>query len=366
MSSEGGHAEASDVIESTREYYSTVLSTSADLKTSACTTAGKPPAHILQLLRGIPAEVLAKYYGCGNPVPLGINGATILDLGCGSGRDCYLAAAMVGDTGSVIGLDMTDEQLEVARTHAEKYCTETLGYPKPNMRFVKGYIEGIAAAGVAPASVDLVISNCVVNLSPDKPAVIQGAYDCLREGGELYFSDVYADRRVPESIRKHKVLWGECISGALYIEDFKRICRQVGFTDVRQLSISKIEITDPALHAVCGHINFYSITFRCFKLASLETLCEDYGQCATYLGTIPELPWKYSLDDHHVFETGRRMLVCGNSAAMVGQSWLRDHFRVDGDTSTHFGLFPGCGDPLPTAGADSSECGPGGCGPGGC
>ena len=81
-----------------------------------------------------------------------------------------------------------------------------------------------------------VISNCVINLSPDKDAVLQGTYNALREGGELYFSDVYSDRRIPEAVRQHKVLWGECLSGALYIEDFKRICHKVGFSDPRQLS----------------------------------------------------------------------------------------------------------------------------------
>ena len=87
-----------------------------------------------------------------------------------------------------------------------------------------------------------------------------------------------ADRRLPDSVRQHEVLWGECIAGALYIEDFKRICADVGFADVRVLESSPIAVTDPELREICGAANFYSITYRCFKLPQLETLCEDYGQ----------------------------------------------------------------------------------------
>jgi len=364
MADPGATTAAGDglTIDSVKDYYGKVLSSTLDLKTSACTTAGKPAPYILEALKNVPEDVVAKYYGCGNPLPPGLNGKDVLDLGSGSGRDCYLASALVGSEGSVVGVDMTEEQLDTARAHNESYTTGTLGYAETNMSFVKGYIEDLAGAGIKPASFDVAISNCVVNLSPDKPAVIKGVYDALREGGELYFSDVYADRRVPESVRQHKVLWGECISGALYVEDFKRICHAVGFTDPRLLSASEIEIHDPTLKAVTGNIRFFSITYRCFKIASLETLCEDYGQVAYYKGTIPESPFKFVLDDHHVFERDRPLLVCGNSAAMVGESWLKEHFRIEGDHSTHFGLFPGCGGIQVTASAGGSgDCADGAC-----
>jgi arsenite methyltransferase len=89
-------------------------------------------------IKNIPAEVREKFYGCGAPIPLGIEGLRVLDLGSGSGRDCYAAAALVGEKGSVTGIDMTAEQLKVARDHAERYCTETLGYSEPNMQFIEG------------------------------------------------------------------------------------------------------------------------------------------------------------------------------------------------------------------------------------
>jgi len=166
---------------------------------------------------------------------------------------------------------------------------------------------------------------------------------------------------------KNEVLWGECVSGALYIEDFKRICAQVGFADPRVLEVSPIAINDPVLKDICGEAKFYSITYRCFKLPQLETLCEDYGQVAYYNGTLPGHAHTYALDDHHIFETGRPMLVCGNTASMVGESWLKPHFRITGDRSTHFGLFD-CG-PSPSGSSETPASGglqPGDTLPGGC
>lgn len=346
------------VYSSVQNYYGKVLGTSKDLLTTACTTGSAPPQLIKDTLKLVPQEIKDKYYGCGTPLPMGIDGLSVLDLGSGSGQDCYLAASLVGPKGSVTGVDMTDEQLEVANRHVEAYTTGTLGYPEANLSFKKGYIEFLDKAGVLPGSMDMVISNCVINLSPNKPQVLQGVYDALKDGGELHFSDVYVDRRLSEEVRNHDTLLGECLGGALYIEDFKRICHQVGFSDPRQLSIAPIAVTDPGLQQLLGEARFYSITYRCFKLPELESLCEDFGQVAYYKGTIPTHQSTYALDDHHIFETGRPMLVCGNTAAMVGNSWLAPHFDVVGDTSTHFGLFD-CSSPVaPTAsdGAAGGAC----------
>eukprot|EP00239_Pterosperma_sp_CCMP1384_P001241 CAMPEP_0197847870 /NCGR_PEP_ID=MMETSP1438-20131217/7361_1 /TAXON_ID=1461541 /ORGANISM="Pterosperma sp., Strain CCMP1384" /LENGTH=444 /DNA_ID=CAMNT_0043459929 /DNA_START=188 /DNA_END=1523 /DNA_ORIENTATION=- len=311
------------VYENVTNYYGKVLSTSKDLKTSACTAAGRPPEYVRQLLKAVPKEVKDKFYGCGVPLPSGIEGLRVLDLGSGSGRDCFVAAALVGENGSVVGVDMTDEQLEVARKHGPAYCTETLGYKENNMKYIKGHIEYLDKAGIEDESVDVIISNCVVNLSPDKKRVLSEAYRVLEAGGEFYFSDVYCDRRLPQEVVEDEVLFGECISGALYVQDFIRYCRDVGFTDPRVLSTSKIEINDPELKRKTGEAQFYSITYRLFKLPDhLETLCEDYGQVAVYKGTIPGSESAYQLDDHHRFVKGKPMLVCGNTGAMVGEEGL--------------------------------------------
>lgn len=339
------NAEEARIFESVQTYYGKVLSTSKDLKTSACTTGSKPSAEVRKILASVPSEIKDKYYGCGSPFLSGIEGLTVLDLGSGSGRDCYIVSSLVGPRGHVIGVDMTEEQLAVARKYTDEYCTKTLGYDKSNMTFLKGNIEYLALAGVAKNSVDIVISNCVVNLSPDKGRVIQEVYDVLKEGGEFFFSDVYADRRLPDEVRKHDVLFGECLGGALYIEDFKRLCHKAGFADPRVYSMSTIEVNDPELKDLVGETKFYSITYRVFKLSTLETLCEDYGQVATYKGTIPGQKHSYKLDDGHFLETGRPILVCGNTASMLEESWLKPHFTISGDRSHHFGLFKDCGKP---------------------
>lgn len=117
------------------------------------------------------------------------------------------------------------------------------------------------------------------------PCPLQESYRVLADGGEMYFSDVYCDRRLPADIRTDPVLLGECLGGALYIEDFRRLCQSVGFTDPRKLSVEPIEVRDEALREVLGEARFYSITYRLFKLPGhLEDLCEDYGQVAVYKG----------------------------------------------------------------------------------
>lgn len=361
------------MLDSVKDYYGKVLSTSKDLKTSACTAAGAPPPALRAVLRKVPSPVTEKFYGCGAPLPMGIEGLRVLDLGSGSGRDCYAAAALVGERGSVVGVDMTDEQLAVAREHAESYCTQTLGYQKPNMRFVRGYMEDLGAAGIEDGSADLVISNCVVNLSPDKGAVLREAFRALAPGGEFYFSDVYADRRVPEAAQRDPVLWGECVSGAMYVEDFKRAARAAGFAYPVHVSASPIEIRDAGMRKLLGPARFYSITFRLFKLPAglLESCCEDYGQRATYKGSIDGSEGSYVLDAGHTFEAGRPTHVCGNTAAMLGEgghSWLARHFEIEGDRRVHFGFW-GCGvggkHPISLTGGEKSG-GESGGGGGGC
>lgn len=356
------------IIESVTNYYGKVIQQTKDLKTSACTTASKPHRLIREALKLVPKPIQDKFYGCGVTVPAGgIEGLSVLDLGCGAGRDCYMAANLVGPNGRVTGIDMTDEQLTVAREHAEHYTTKVLGYPQCNLRFVKGFIEFLGDAGIEPNSVDLVISNCVVNLSPQKQQVIEEVWKVLRVGGEMYFSDVYCDRRLPKHVQQHEVLFGECISGALYIEDFKRICRKVGFNDPRMVSIHPIRIADDELSDVVGEAKFYSITYRLFKLPNLEQgPCEDYGQIATYRGTLPGNTNSYTLDDHHLFEKGKPTPVCGNTASMLSETWLRSHFEVTGSREVHYGVFGACGGISLTAtsggeGGDSCSSSGGGC-----
>lgn len=325
------------ITDSIKNYYGKVLNSSKDLKTSACCTADAFPKHLRALLKDVHPEVVERFYGCGSPLPPALEGRTVLDLGCGTGRDCYLLSRLVGENGRVIGVDMTDEQLDIARSHRDWHA-ERYGYARSNVEFKQGYIEDLAALDIADNSIDVVVSNCVVNLSPDKRRVLSEIFRVLKPGGELYFSDVYADRRIPDALKLEPVLLGECLAGAFYWEDFRRALQELSCPDVRIVSESPIDIDDDEVHAKIGMIGFRSITIRAFKLP-LEDRCEDFGQVATYRGTIAGHPHFFDLDDHHHFETGRPLRVCGNTADMLSGSRYGRHFELLGDKSVHFGLF---------------------------
>ena len=327
-------------LESVKEYYGKILKSNQDLKTSACCTTESMPLHLREILKEIHDEVKDKFYGCGSPIPSAIEGKTVLDLGSGTGRDCFILSKLVGPTGRVIGVDMTDEQITVAKNHID-YHTKKFGLREPNVKFIKGYIEDLEGAGIKNGSIDVVVSNCVINLSPNKERVFSEIFRVLKPGGELYFSDVFSGRRIPNELTKDPTLVGECLGGALYSEDFRRMLLRLGCQDYRLTSRSRISLQNAELERKVGMIDFYSMTVRAFKL-DLEDRCEDYGQVVSYLGTIPEFPHAFALDDHHIFETGKASPVCSNTAAMLTQTRYAPHFRVIGDESTHYGLFD-CG-----------------------
>ncbi|KAJ1799446.1 hypothetical protein LPJ75_006667 [Coemansia sp. RSA 2598] len=321
----------SQVYSSVQDYYGKVLESSSDLKTNACTAGTKPTPYLCKIISAIPKAVNDKFYGCGNPIPLGIQGLDLLDLGSGSGRDCYLAASLVGPKGSVTGVDMTDEQLQTARGNIDEYA-QTLGY-QPNMRFLTGYIEDLKQTGVPDSSVDICISNCVVNMSPDKRSVFKGVYSALRQGGEFHFSDMYADKRVSDEARKHKVLINEGMGGSLYVEDFEQMVREIGFVQPRVLAISHIKVYDQQLQSMVGDTKFYSITYRLFKLPKDSGELEEekkrqevLAQSAVYNGLIDGQPDQYVLDIDNTFRRDVPCAVDADTLAILRNSWLRKYF----------------------------------------
>lgn len=330
--------EITTIHDEVRAYYGQTLAGSDDLKTNAsCCATEAPPKYVLDVMPLIADEIIMKFYGCGSPIPPALEGATVLDLGCGTGRDVYVLSKLVGENGRVIGVDMTAEQLEVARSYQEAQA-QAFGFAKSNVEFKQGYIEDLASLGIADGSIDVVVSNCVINLSPFKDLVFGEIFRVLKPGGELYFSDVFADRRIPEALRKDPVLRGECLGGALYVEDFRRMMAHHGWKSYVYTVIDDIHVGDLALETKLGFTAFTSRTVRAIKAADLEPTEEDYSQHATYTGAMPETPRYFDFDEELRFIKGKPRAISGNTARMLSQSRYGAAFDISPERP-HRGAF---------------------------
>uniref|UniRef100_H3BXR4 Arsenite methyltransferase n=1 Tax=Tetraodon nigroviridis TaxID=99883 RepID=H3BXR4_TETNG len=315
-----------------KDYYGKRVTSTADLKTSACVAPAKRvPAYISRVLKKVHPDVISRYYGCGLVVPESLEGCRVLDLGCGTGRDCYMLSQLVGERGHVTGIDMTEEQLEVAQTHLDYHMKE-FGYKNPNVDFVQGFIEALTEAGLKKDSFDIIISNCVVNLSPDKKRVLAEAYSVLKDGGELYFSDVYSSGRLTEEMRNHKVLWGECLSGALWWKDLLLLAEEVGFSPPRLVTASLITVENKELQEVLGDFKFVSATYRLFKVPKGHT-----GHArSTYKGNITGVEDSFEFDCQHTFKKANEAVpVGGEVAAILTHSRFKEDFTLQPARAPH-------------------------------
>lgn len=335
-----------DIRKQVSEYYSNITTEKeGQMQTQICSCSDSMPLHIKKIRGMVNPELLKRFYGCGSPIPSALEGCTVLDLGCGTGVDVYVASKLVGESGKVIGVDMTDDQLNFAKKYQDQMA-EKFGYKKSNVEFKKGYIEDLKSIGIEDESVDVVISNCVINLSPFKEEVFKEVWRVLKKGGELYFSDIFADRRVSDEIYQNPVLRGECLAGAMYVEDFRRLLHKIGWEDFRYTKITKAPIENRKIEELVGNVNFTSRTVRAVKLPGIiEDRCEQYGQFVTYRGGILGSEHYFDLDDHHRFYKDLPMAVCGNSCAMIEETRFKKYFDVVGDRTNHFGLFDGCDGP---------------------
>jgi SAM-dependent methyltransferase len=343
------------IIEQVKEYYGKLLQSKKDLISGACCANSSPPREVREILPLIADEIQDKFYGCGSPLPPLLEGMVVLDLGCGTGRDVYIASKLVGESGHAIGVDMTAGQIETAARYQDEQ-RERFGYIASNVEFKQGYIEDLTSIGIEDNSIDVVISNCVINLSPDKERVFSEIFRVLKPGGELFFSDVFANRRIPDALATDPILRGECLGGAMYVEDFRRLMAKTGWSDFRYTSICDIELGNEEIEDMLGFASFSSRTVRAFKLDDLEDICEDYGQVAYYSGGISGCTHYFDLDDHHRFVKDKPMLVCGNTASMLSNTRYGKAFKIIGDRSVHFGAFdcaPGGGD---GSGCESGSC----------
>ncbi|KAI7801057.1 hypothetical protein IRJ41_018277 [Triplophysa rosa] len=291
---------SSAVHENVKNYYGSRLETSEDLQTNAaCVMPSRPLAKsACEALRQVHPDVCKRYFGCGLVIPEKLEGCKVLDLGSGSGRDCYVLSKLVGERGQVAGLDMTDEMIVASQQYAQ-YHQEKFGYSKANTVFVKGYMEKLSEAGIQSNSLDVVVSNCVICLCPDKKIVIKEAYKVLKEGGELYYSDMYASKVVPDSFKEDPVLWGEGMAGALYWQDLITLMKETGFSTPHLVAGSHIVVHNPELQQKTGDVKYSSGTYRIFKLPQLSITTKAL---VTYKGTVPDCADCFEFDASHSFK----------------------------------------------------------------
>ncbi|XP_053548435.1 arsenite methyltransferase-like [Bombina bombina] len=311
------------IYQDVKDYYGKHLKSSEDLQTNACVTPAKTlPKYIRDALGEVHEDISSRYYGCGLTVPECLENCRILDLGSGSGRDCYMLSKLVGQKGHVTGIDMTDEQVEVSRKYID-FHMQKFGYQQPNVDFVQGYIEDLNAANLKDNSYDLIISNCVINLSPDKRKVLNEAYRVLKDGGEMYFSDMYANQVISEEMKQNKVLWGEGMSGALWWEDLFSIGKEIGFTAPRLVTASYITVNNKELEDAIGNYKFVSATFRLFKLpqGTVKEKC-----LAIYKGGITGCETELNFDVNFTFKEGTVTEIDEELSAILKKSRFADAF----------------------------------------
>ena len=185
------------------------------------------------LLVGLPAEVTSISLGCGDPVTIaGLHaGETVLDLGSGGGIDCFLAARQVGENGYVIGVDMTPAMLEKANANKLKMSVQ-------NVEFRRGQIEALP---VQDNTVDVIMSNCVINLSPDKQSVFREAFRVLKPGGRIAVSDIVTDGDFSAELRADTAQWAECVTGAIDVAVYTGMMREAGFSNIQVVDKSSAE-----------------------------------------------------------------------------------------------------------------------------
>ena len=259
----------------------------------------------------IPREVLERFYGCGSPVALADpkSGETVVDLGSGAGIDCFIAAKRVGPSGFVIGVDMTDAMLEVAG-RAKPIVTNNLGYDVTEFR--RGFLERIP---LEDRCADAVISNCVINLSPDKRAVFREMWRILKDHGRMCVADIVSERPVPAHLKVNPTLWGECTVGALTEAEFFSYAEQAGFYG--------IHILEKTFYRMIEGYRFFSVTARGYKFEKTAG-CTYVGQTATYHG-----PFKAIIDEEgHLFPRNEAIEICTDTAAKLSKPPYQASFTV--------------------------------------
>ena len=306
-----------------------------------------PVSYDRALLNVIPDEIIERDYGCGDPTPHVRQGETVLDLGSGSGKACYIIAQIVGAEGKVIGVDFNPPMLDLARKY-QKSIGDQLGYH--NVEFRRGRIQDLRTnlelinlflqenpvrsvadlarlesfqhtvrdeqPLIADESIDVIVSNCVLNLvrPNDKKSLFAEMYRVLKPRGRVVISDIVSDEPVPEHLAKDPDLWSACVAGAFLEEEFLR-----AFEEAKFYGIHIEELCSEPYQTVEG-IEFRSITVTAYK--GKEGPCDERNQAVVYRG-----PWKQVVDDDgHTLERGARIAVCDKTFKLYSQAPYQDQF----------------------------------------
>jgi arsenite methyltransferase len=306
-----------------------------------------PVSYDRALLNVIPDEIIERDYGCGDPTPHVRQGETVLDLGSGSGKACYIIAQIVGAEGKVIGVDFNPPMLDLARKY-QKSIGDQLGYH--NVEFRRGRIQDLRTnlelidlflqenpvrsvadlarlerfqrtvrdeqPLIADDSIDVIVSNCVLNLvrPNDKRQLFREMYRVLKRGGRVAISDIVCDEPVPEHLVNDPNLWSACVAGAFLEEEFLR-----AFEEAKFYGIHIEELCSEPYQTVEG-IEFRSITVTAYK--GKEGPCDERNQAVVYRG-----PWKQVVDDDgHTLERGARIAVCDKTFKLYSQAPYQDQF----------------------------------------
>ena len=306
-----------------------------------------PVSYDRALLNVIPDEIIERDYGCGDPTPHVRQGETVLDLGSGSGKACYIIAQIVGAEGKVIGVDFNPPMLDLARKY-QKSIGDQLGYH--NVEFRRGRIQDLRTnlelidlflqenpvrsvadlarlesfqhtvrdeqPLIADESIDVIVSNCVLNLvrPNDKKSLFAEMYRVLKPRGRVVISDIVSDEPVPEHLAKDPDLWSACVAGAFLEEEFLRAFEEAKFYGIH------IEELCSEPHRTVEGIEFRSITVTAYK--GKEGPCDERNQAVVYRG-----PWKQVVDDDgHTLERGARIAVCDKTFKLYSQAPYQDQF----------------------------------------
>ena len=294
-------------------------------------------------LAHLPEEVLERNYGCG--VPAGLlsleEGLTVLDLGPGLGRDCFIAARKVTSTGRVFGLEMNPEMLRRARDF-QAVVADRLGYD--NMEFLSGQFD--VKIPMPAESVDVIFSNCVNNLALDKPTACREMYRVLKPGKKLSFSDVVSRSPIPEILRQSEQAWADCVAGVLSFQELNTLLKETGFHGVRLLTdylwqdgkqitrryFSRASLSDVHRRAL-QQARLYSVKIEAFKPAvDPGGECYFIGQQAMFHG--PGAAFHLDDDPDHVFPAGEMKEVCEKTATILKSEPFSLHFTVFDPTGT--------------------------------